>query len=177
MRAGMVIAWALVSSLAWAIPSPGTKAPNFSVKDIDGKPVSLQQFKGKTPILYNVWSTACPVSQKQVPHVSKLAAKYKGKVVVIEGNVDAKAPQLKSYLKKHSLMNSKVVMDTDKTVAVAYGARVTPTAYLIDKNGVIQAVYAGYNKGDEKMMDQDIQTLLQTGKVPPRRMMMKMGGG
>lgn len=165
---------ALTSSLAWAVPSPGTKAPTFKQKDISGKPVTLASIKGK-PVVYNVWSSSCPFSQKQMPAVDKLAAKYKGKVVFIGSNVDLKGADLKKYVRTHGV-RQRVVMDTDKTVARTYGTETTPTAYLIDKKGMIAAVYAGYTKGSENQMDQDIELLLRGGNVQMRSMMKKGGG-
>ncbi|MCC6445958.1 MAG: TlpA family protein disulfide reductase [Armatimonadetes bacterium] len=176
-RTGLLATALLCCHLAWAIPFPGTKADNFSLKDLEGNPVILRQFQSKVPVLYNVWSSACPFCQKQVPQVEKLAVKYQGKLIVINSNIDLRPWQLKAYVKQHNLRQGKVVLDTDKTVAQAYSVMATPTAYLIDKKGMIQAIYAGYAKGDEKAMDQDIRTLLKTGKVPARKVTLKGGCG
>ncbi len=165
---------ALASGLVWAVPSPGTKAPAFKQKDLGGKPVALASLKGK-PVVYNIWSAGCPFSQNQMPAVDKLAAKYKGKVAFIGSNVDLKGADLKKYAQKHGL-KQKVVSDSDKMVARAYGATTTPTAYLIDKKGMIAAVYQGYTKGDENQLDMDIDLLLKGGN-PQMRRMMKPGGG
>ncbi|HWR59184.1 MAG TPA: TlpA disulfide reductase family protein, partial [Thermodesulfovibrionales bacterium] len=68
--------------LTAAAPSPwdademvGKKAPDFQLKDITGRTVSLSSFKNKT-VLVNFWATWCPPCRAEMPSLNKLYKDY-----------------------------------------------------------------------------------------------------
>ena len=145
LAAGMLFAGA-----AHADAMVGQAAPAFSGVDTAGKPVSLNQFKGKYVVMEWV-NPECPFVKKHydggnMPGVQKYAA-GKGVVWVTVntsadgGDRNAKASALSGWLKEKGAAPTVTVMDVGGAIGKAYGARTTPHMYLIDPSGKL--VYAG----------------------------------
>jgi peroxiredoxin len=128
----------------------GQTAPNFSAKDVDGKSVSLADYKGKTVVLEWV-NPGCPYVRKHydggnMQGTQKMAT---GKNVVWlainstePAHQDYLAPaKLGAWMKSQNAIASRTLMDEDGAIGKAYGARTTPHMYIIDAKGTL--VYAG----------------------------------
>lgn len=61
----------------FAGPQEGKRAPDFALKDLQGKEVGLKQFKKKRPVVLVTGSYSCPVYRRQVPALNRLYGKYK----------------------------------------------------------------------------------------------------
>jgi cytochrome c biogenesis protein CcmG/thiol:disulfide interchange protein DsbE len=142
-----------------AEPSPGDKpAPSFTLQDLNGKQVSLSDFKGKVVIL-DFWATWCPPCVKEVPHFVALYEQYKDKGFAIVGiSVDrAGISVVKSFVEKYRV-NYPVLM-TDRQVEKAYGDITSiPTTFVIDSAGNIRRTYVGYR--DKAVFEADVKTFL-----------------
>ncbi|MBV4355714.1 TlpA disulfide reductase family protein [Pinibacter aurantiacus] len=140
--------------------SPGSVAKNFTTKDINGKSVSLADFKGKY-VLIDFWASWCVPCRKSMPHVKELYGKYKDKgfdvIAVSDDDRDSTAWK-KAIAKDGTDMWNNVLrgMDwekirkgesNDKDISEKFGIHSLPTKILIDKNGVI---IGRYDKGTEE---------------------------
>ncbi len=65
---------------------------DFTIKDLDGKDVSLTSYKGKV-ILLNFWATWCGPCKAEIPGFVELQSKYKNDLVVVGYSVDDEAPK------------------------------------------------------------------------------------
>ena len=141
---------ATVASTASASPTTGQPAPNFRATDVNGKPVSLADFKGKYVVLE--WNNpGCPFVQKHYDsgNMQSLQKRFGAENVAwlavnstSESSSDYVAPsKLAAWFKQHNASPTAVLMDTKGEVGRAFGARVTPHMYVIDPNGTL--VYAG----------------------------------
>ncbi|HTQ60978.1 MAG TPA: redoxin domain-containing protein [Candidatus Solibacter sp.] len=65
-------------------PGTGEAAPEFTLKDLDGKNVSLSDYKGKV-VLVNFWATWCEPCQVEIPWLIELQQKYEPKGFVVLG--------------------------------------------------------------------------------------------
>ncbi len=165
----VVILSALVLTAAAAALNKGAKAPDFKLKTIDGKTISLSQIR-KDPnkkgayrvVLLDFWKTTCPPCLSELPNYQKLSKKYAGKGVAIVGVAldPGGISDVKPFVQQQKLTYTQLV-DPSGTVAAQYGIRYTPTTYIIDKKGVIQAVHVGYIPGIEQSMEQEIRSLLK----------------
>jgi peroxiredoxin len=128
----------------------GKLAPAFALEGASGKTVSLTALKGKTVVLE--WlNHGCPFVRKHYDsnNMQALQKKYKAQGVVWlsivssapgkQGHVDAKGA--KADITKYKSEASDVLLDTDGTVGRAFGAKVTPHMYIINKDGLL--VYQG----------------------------------
>ena len=140
------------TSQAWAqaTATVGQTAPNFSAKDVNGKTISLADFKGKTVVLEWV-NPGCPYVRKhydggnmqgtqqdaQAKNVVWLAINSTG-----NDHPDHLAPaKLAAWMKQQKAPATHTLMDEDGKIGKAYGARTTPHLYIVDGKGML--VYAG----------------------------------
>jgi peroxiredoxin len=119
---------------------PGGPAPIFSLKDENGKMVSLNSFKGKT-VYIDFWGVGCgPCIYDIKNNVPALHEKYKGKnIVFINICVDANENEWKENLKKLNLDGVNLLAQgwTKHPVCKAYNVDAIPHYYLLNNEGKI----------------------------------------
>ena len=128
-------------------------APDFSLADLDGNTITLQQMKGKV-VLLNFWGTWCGPCRKEIPDFINLSKKYKKDGLEIVGITLTSGPpeNIKAFADKWGI-NYKLLTDIKgnetQTITALYGQatgkRITgiPTTFIIDREGVIQKRYEG----------------------------------
>jgi peroxiredoxin len=161
----LAIAAAMVSSVVIANLSPGTKAPNFTLRTLDGKSFTLKNCFKKPPkvVLVDIWATWCPPCRAEIPYIINLQKKYAKKAVVIVGiATDPKKETVKSFVKKMKI-NYTICLDPNaKTVGDSYDVKSIPATYIIDKKGVIRFAHRGFGGSDDAAdMDREIASLLK----------------
>lgn len=117
---------------------PPTPAPAWTLSDLDGKPVSSEQFKGKV-VVVDFWATWCPPCREEIPGYIALQEKYgKDGLVIVGVSLDRKGPaHVKAFAEKEG-MNYVVVMGDGATVAAFGGFNAIPTTFIIDRAGNIR---------------------------------------
>jgi DsbE subfamily thiol:disulfide oxidoreductase len=130
-------------------------APEFTGVDMDGRKVSLKDFRGKVVFL-NFWATWCDGCRDEMPSMEKLYREFKGKgFEVVAVNVKDKRPDALAFYKKLQL-TYPVVMDPEGEVGLLYGAFGLPASYLIDRNGTVLGRMWGpadwYSPGARKLI-------------------------
>lgn len=119
----------------------GNVAPNFTMNNVEGKPVSLSQFKGKTVVI-DFWATWCPPCRRSIPYVKEAYEKFKNNNVEFIGISLDKQDGLdgwREYIKENQ-MNWVQVADGkfwDNDVAVRYGIESIPSMWVINREGMI----------------------------------------
>ncbi|MFN2476416.1 MAG: TlpA family protein disulfide reductase [Chthoniobacterales bacterium] len=133
-------------------------APDWQLKDLDGKSVKLSDFKGKVVIL-NFWATWCPPCRKEIPTFVSLQKQYADNGLVIVGvSLDEKGPGVvKPFVAKMGI-NYPVVMGDPKTAAEYGGIGVVPTTFIIDRNGKLAAQHEG--DAERATFESEIKPLL-----------------
>ena len=147
------LAAALLSTtqVAWAQNATvGQAAPAFSAKDVNGKTVSLADFKGKTVVLEWV-NPGCPYVRKHYSGGNMQGTQQEAvakNVVWLAVNSTAtdhpdylKPADLSKWMKDQKAPATHTLMDEDGKIGKAYGARTTPHMYIVDGKGML--VYAG----------------------------------
>jgi len=122
----------------------GDVAPNFTLTTLDGKQVSLSNFRGK-PVMLNFWYTTCPGCLEEIPGMQQFYASQRaaGKNLVILGiNSVDDAQTVRQFVQQEG-MTYAIVMDNGGQVATLYSLTATPTSYFIDRQGIIRSVYIG----------------------------------
>ena len=130
---------------AGATAKIGEAAPQFSLKDQNGKTVSLSDFTGKTVVL-EWFNQGCPyvVRHHKAKTMTETAAKYKDKDVVwLAINSGAPGEQGAGQdLSAEAVTNWKitypVLIDESGEVGRSYGAKTTPHMYVVDKDGILR---------------------------------------
>lgn len=115
------------------------KAPDFTLKDLDGKTHALKDYKGKFVVLE--WANKdCPVWRARLKELKNTAAKYKDNKDVVWLLIDSTYAMVEEDNKKFMKENEvarPVLVDRDGKVGKAYDARTTPHMFIIDKEGNI----------------------------------------
>jgi peroxiredoxin len=119
----------------------GTKAPNFSLPNVDGKTVSLADFKGAKAYLIVFMCNHCPYVIHVSPELAKLAREYQQRGVAVVGinsndvtsHPDDSPKRMAAEVKSRSY-TFPYLFDESQKVAHAYRAACTPDFYVFDKD-------------------------------------------
>ena len=143
-------------------------APNFTLSDLQGQEVSLNDLKGKV-VLLNFWGTWCGPCRKEIPDFINLSKKYKKEGLEIVGITLTSGPpdKIQSFADQWGI-NYQLLTDINgnetQTVTALYGQatgkRITgiPTTFIIDREGYIRQRYVGPRS--EKVFLKDIKLYL-----------------
>lgn len=158
----------LLTSYSYAQPpSPfaveklaGQKAPDFTLKDVNGNSISFSSFKGKV-VLLNFWATWCPPCKAELPSMNKLQQSLKNRgLVILAVSTDRSASDVKDFLSKYPL-NYTVVVDYNLNVSRSlYKVFMVPTTFLIDKKGIVVKRYFGEQDWTEPNIIKEIEAFL-----------------
>lgn len=154
-------------------------APDFFLNGIDGKPYSLESFQTKKLLLVVFLSPHCPyvhAYEDRLVHTQTDLETQGGQIVAINSIIDGKFPDdtmegMKTRAEKKGY-NFTFLFDEKQVAAKAYGAVVTPTAYLFDAErklryfGKIDNSWSAPYKVTKPYLRQAIQAVLQ-GRTPP----------
>jgi thiol-disulfide isomerase/thioredoxin len=146
---------ALVSSLLVAAaavhaePVPATVAPAWKLKDVNGKSVSFEQFKGKVVVI-DFWATWCGPCRMEIPGYVELQKKYaKDGLVVIGVSIDEGGPKdVKSFIEKYGV-DYRIVMGNEAVAKAFGGVEIIPTTFIIDRSGKIRDRKVGAEPTEE----------------------------
>jgi thiol-disulfide isomerase/thioredoxin len=120
----------------------GKPAPDLALIDMQGRPVALSAFKGKT-VLLDFWTTWCPPCRADAPSLDKLYSKYGGQDLVIVGiSVSEEIAVVEKFLKDHPHSFS-IALTTENEMPRPYQIGVFPTYIVIDKDGLVESATEG----------------------------------
>jgi peroxiredoxin len=162
-----ILAFAVAAALplaALANAVVGQPAPAFTVTDLSGKPVKIEDFKGRTIVLE--WHNfGCPFVQKHYRsgNMQALQKKYRSEVVWLAVNSTngsasdyAEPPAISAQLVQFGAAPADYLVDEPGVMGRAYGARTTPHMYIIDPGGKL--VYAGAIDDKRSTNPEDVKT-------------------
>lgn len=117
----------------------GKPVPDFSAKDLDGKPISIADYRGKVVLLdfRATWSSLC---LEDTPNIKKVYDTYKDKGFDIIGiSLDNDEKMLRDHLKKHEIPWRHIYSGKrwDSPIPQQYGIRNVPSGWLIDRDGTL----------------------------------------
>jgi peroxiredoxin len=132
----------------WFVSTRATPAPEVTFATLSGQPIKLSELRGKV-VLVKFWATSCVSCVAQMPDNIANYDEYHSKgfdIIAVAMQYDP-ANYVINFVETRKLPFT-VALDTQGKVAKAFGdVKLTPTAFLIDKNGNIIKRYLGlYNK-------------------------------
>lgn len=135
---------AVIAVVGYFSLSATKAAPNVTFDSVTGEKVSMQSLRGKV-VMVNFWATSCTTCIKEMPEMVQTYNKYKDKgldFVAVAMSYDPPNYVL-NYARTRQLPFT-VALDTKGEVAKSFDdVKLTPTTYVIDKNGNIIKRYVG----------------------------------
>ncbi|MDA7027771.1 thiol-disulfide oxidoreductase ResA [Bacillus sp. CLL-7-23] len=117
----------------------GVQAPNFSLEEVGGNRLKLEDLKGKGVFL-NFWGSWCEPCKKEFPYMVNQYKKFKDQgVEIVAVNVGESKLAVQNFIKNKGV-NFPVVLDKDRQVLEAYGVIPIPTTFLINSDGEVVKV-------------------------------------
>lgn len=121
----------------------GREAPSFTLTNLAGKEVSLQDYRGNI-VMLDFWATWCAPCRRAHPDIQDLYEEYKEDGVVILGINNEGRNTARQYMQKHDY-NFPTLLDTTDSTAREYGVNAMPYYFVIDRNGNISSEIVGYH--------------------------------
>ncbi|SPD73895.1 Thiol-disulfide isomerase-like protein [uncultured Desulfobacterium sp.] len=128
----------------------GPAAPDFSLKDLSDKTVTLKQYRGSIVVL-DFWATWCPPCRAAIPELVAMQEKYRDKKLAVIGiSMDDPRKVTNEYLRSFSEkfnINYIILRFDLKVVEDYFGAQAPalPTLYIIDRDGQVRDKLVGFD--------------------------------
>ena len=128
-------------------PHPSTssttkvEAPQFTLSDIGGRPISLSNYRGKVVIL-DFWAPWCPPCRREIPDFVSLQNQYTSRGLQIIGVGLDQTNNIASFVQQYSI-NYPVVVGDDAISNLYGGVSGIPTTFIIDRQGIIINKFVG----------------------------------
>lgn len=145
-----LIAWLVLLALCLPLhaaklngPPLGSNAPSFSLPDINGRQISLDDYRGKVVVL-NFWAFWCDTWKAEMPHLQDLIGRqdelgFRLVAVSVDGT---RLPEFQKRMK--GKISFPVLMDVGGQVRTRYGVSHVPTVIIIDRAGRVRYTAYGY---------------------------------
>lgn len=139
-------------------PLQGKALPAFSMKGIDGKPVTNATIKGKVAI-FDFWATWCGPCMKASPLMDSLYKKYgRQGLVVIGAKVLDDNGSAVEYKKKHGY--SYLFTTGGETLMQPFGFKGIPAFVIVGRDGKVAKVQMGYGPELDAVFEKTVKSLL-----------------
>jgi len=125
-----------------AAPVLNAPAPPFSLTNLDGEIVSLEDYRGSV-VLLNFWATWCTTCRSEMPAFEAGYTSYQDEgFVILAVNYDESAQMVSAYVEEMGL-SFPVLLDPGAKTISLYRVRGFPTSFLIDQDGIIRQIHIG----------------------------------
>ena len=117
---------------------PGAQAPDFTLQDLQGNPVSLSSFRGRKVVLV-FWASWCPDCRAELPELQALhAAADPEQVAFVSVSFDRTLEALQRYARENSLPGVQLYDPAgmrESAIGKAYHVKWIPSLYVLDAQG------------------------------------------
>lgn len=136
-----------------------SKAPALSLKDIQGRKISLSKYKGKV-VLLNFWATWCPPCRAEMPDLVKMQRQYRKQGLQVIG-ITYPPEQIKEVRQfiQQLRVNYPIALGTKETKTLFDQTETLPLTIIIDRRGNVVDRIEGILLPEE--FEQKIKPLLK----------------
>jgi thiol-disulfide isomerase/thioredoxin len=120
----------------------GSRPSGVTVHTLDGKPVDLSAYIGKTPVLIEFWATWCGNCRELAPALASAEKKFGNRVkfVALAVAINQSPERVRKYIAAHPMAHD-MLFDTEGRAAAEFDAPATSYVVILDKTG--RVVYTG----------------------------------
>ena len=123
-------------------PWTGGATPPLALADLEGKPHSIEAYRGKV-LLVNFWATWCEPCREEMPSMNRLRAAMEGRpFAVLAVNLAESEPRIRRFMEEVPL-DFPVLLDRDSGAAKAWRARILPVSFVLGPEGRIRYFAVG----------------------------------
>lgn len=140
----------------------GDEAPLFTFPDLEGRPVSLKDFRGKVVFL-NVWATWCPTCTWEMPSMEVLHRRYRDQgLTMLAVSIDVLGKDVVApYMEKYRL-TFPALLDPKGAIKRLYQTTGVPETFIIDRKGRIFRKVIGPREWTQREMTDLIEIALRS---------------
>ena len=143
----------------------GTKAPDFELKTLDGKPFSLTDKVAQGPVVLAFFKVSCPTCQYALPFLERLHKAYGHNGVTLVGVSQNDARDTAAFNKEFGITFPVLLDDTRSYPASnAYGLTNVPSIFWVEQDGEIEVSSVGWLKKDFEEIN---RRMAEAGKSAP----------
>ncbi len=147
------------TSLKGLVPISSRLAPEFILKDINGKSIDLKDKRGKV-ILLNFWASWCPPCVKEIPSMNRLAQSFNAdQFEIVSVNFKETPATIEAFLKQVQV-DFPVLIDLDGRVSARYEIFSFPSSFIIDSKGQLRYSVNAAIEWDDPQIQSIIQRLI-----------------
>ena len=148
-----------------ALAMVGKPAPDFTLKDLNGKEVKFADLRGNVVVI-DFWATWCPPCVAAMPGLNELANELKDQGLKVVGiDADEEKDLVVGFINSRKLTSLTILLDPDRKVAESYQASdVLPTTMVIGKDGTIRKVIPGGGSKAEADLRAAVEEALRASK-------------
>ena len=151
----------------------GSRAPDFTARDLAGNPVSLEQYRGEV-VLLNIWATWCPPCVEEMPSMQRLYEELGPdglKVVAVSidaagGGRDAsgnRGGNVSEFAREHAL-TFDIWHDPSGAIQRTYRTTGVPESFVIDRSGYITRKVLSATEWDSPSSVESFRRLLSASE-------------
>lgn len=122
----------------------GELAPDFELKDSEGRTVKLSDYRGRR-VIVNFWASWCPPCRAEMPHMQRFYEKHGNEAVLLSVNLTAlesSGDAARRFADKRGL-TFPIALDANGVVEERYKISAYPTTYVLDERGVTDDIVVG----------------------------------
>jgi peroxiredoxin len=149
----------------------GKAAPEFALPAMDGRNVSLQDYRGKKKLVISYWASWCGPCQIELPLLRDFYRKYHKEdsdFEVLAVSVDEDRYAAASYARKENLP-FPVLLDPNSKTADAYSVDGIPAMFVVNKSGKIMSAKVGLDQAMEVRLASELGIEMKFGNVELQR--------
>lgn len=134
-------------------------APDFALRSLDGSNLRLSEYRGSV-VLLGFWARWCSDCRQAMQALNQVHAKYERAGLVTLGiDVDDTEEQAAAMTRSLGL-EFPILIDTYKTASSQFTLKAMPLLVLIDREGRIRYSQAGFERGKELQLTEQLRRLL-----------------
>lgn len=146
----------------------GMPPPEFSLRTLEGRTVSLAGLRGRVVIL-NFWATWCLECRQEMPALEVLHRRFGARGLAVVGvNTREGPPVVRTYVRELRL-TFPLLLDSDGTITIRYGVIGLPSTFLVGRNGRAVALAVGAREWASAAAVEIVETLLAAASADPGR--------
>ena len=141
---------------------PG-QAPDFTLKDLSGKHVTLSDYRGRIVII-DFWATWCGPCIQSMPMIDRVANRHSKAVKVLSVNQQERSEKVAEFARTKLSKAPHILLDEVGEVSRAYRVYGIPMIFVIDKEGVVRQRLTGFRPDLELLLERILDPLLKEDK-------------